>query len=213
MGEVTGKTEKVLRQNMWYHGTVFSNWDSFCKNGILVDYNKDTSDALDFGYGFYLTLNQERAEHFITSMMKNSNFYSENEKPMILGFELKPLDWFRGEEYQTKIFDKFDDEFAEFVFENRIKNVMGNNQHHYDAIYGVMSDAVPMLLIQEYKMKNKTKEQVLESLKKSTSMKQISLHNQKLCDTIILKEAYFIDMDTNQRKELDINEYSKQRIH
>ena len=40
-------------------------------------------------------------------------------------------------------------------------------------------------------------------------MKQISLHNQKLCDIIKLKEAYTIDTNTNERKELDINEYGK----
>ena len=42
-------------------------------------------------------------------------------------------------------------------------------------------------------------------------MKQLSLHNQNLCDIIILKEAYTIDTITNERKELNINEYGKQR--
>ncbi len=59
MSEITGKTRKILLQNMWYHGTVFSNWDNFCQNGILVDINKDTSDALDFGYRFYLAPTKE----------------------------------------------------------------------------------------------------------------------------------------------------------
>lgn len=40
-------------------------------------------------------------------------------------------------------------------------------------------------------------------------MKQISLHNQKLCDIIKLKEAYTIDKTTSKRKELDINDYNK----
>lgn len=209
MSEIVGKVRKKLNQNLWYHGTVFSNWNSFCKKGVIVDINRDTSDALDFGYGFYLAPSRERAEHYITSMIKNSNFYSDNDKPMILGFEFTPLEWFEGDGYQTKVFSKFDDEFAIFVFENRTENIMGSKQHDYDVIYGVMSDTVPTILIQEYKMGKKTKEEVLESLKKSTSMKQISLHNQKLCDIIKLKEAYTIDTNTNERKELDINEYGK----
>lgn len=209
MSEIVGKVRKKLNQNLWYHGTVFSNWNSFCKKGVIVDINRDTSDALDFGYGFYLAPSRERAEHYITSMIKNSNFYPDNDKPMILGFEFTPLEWFEGDGYQTKVFSKFDDEFAIFVFENRTENIMGSKQHDYDVIYGVMSDTVPTILIQEYKMGKKTKEEVLESLKKSTSMKQISLHNQKLCDIIKLKEAYTIDTNTNERKELDINEYGK----
>lgn len=209
MDEITSKVRKVLNQNMWYHGTVFSNWESFCKNGIIADYNKDTSDALDFGYGFYLAPSKERAEHYIISMMENSGFYVKDEKPMILGFEFTPLEWFEGEEYQTKIFSKFDDEFAIFVFENRTENIMGDKQHNYDVIYGVMSDSVPTIAIQEYKMGIRTKEDVLECLKKSTSMKQISLHNQKLCDIIKLKEVYVIDKETNERKELNVNDYCK----
>lgn len=209
MEEITGKTRKILSQNTWYHGTVFSNWDSFCQNGILVDINKDTSDALDFGYGFYLAPTKERAEHYITSMIENTDFYKDDDSPLILGFEFTPLEWFEGEEYNTKIFGKYDDEFAIFVFENRTENMFGSKQHDYDVIYGVMSDSVPTQAVLEYKMGIKTKEEVLDSLKKATSMKQISLHNQNLCDIIRLKEAYIIDKTTNERKELNVNDYGK----
>lgn len=209
MNEITGKTRKILSQNMWYHGTVFSNWNSFCKNGIIVNINKDTSDSLDFGYGFYLAPNKERAENYILGMIKNTDFYKDGDCPLILGFEFIPLEWFEGDKYNTKIFEKYDHEFAIFVFENRTQNFLGANQHNYDIIYGVMSDSIPTQAILEYKMGIKTKEEVLESLKKSTSMKQISLHNQNLCDIIKLKEAYIIDVTTNERKELNINDYGK----
>lgn len=171
--------------------------------------NKDTSDALDFGYGFYLAPNKERAEYYITSMMQNTDFYKDDDSPLILGFEFTPLEWFEGEDYNTKIFGKYDDEFAIFVFENRTENVFGSKQHDYDVIYGVMSDSVPTQTVLEYKMGIKTKEEVLDSLKKATSMKQISLHNQNLCDIIRLKEAYIIDKTTSERKELNINDYGK----
>lgn len=210
MQEITGKIKKVLSQNMWYHGTVFSNWTNFCQKGVLADFNKDTSDALDFGYGFYLTPTKEKAEDYITRMMKNADFYSPNDIPMILGFEFTPIKWFDDDKYNTKILGKYDDEFAIFVFENRTENTYGSKQHDYDVIYGVMSDSVPTQAILEYKMGLKTKEDVLECLKKPTSMKQLSLHNQNLCDIIKLKEAYTIDTTTNERKELNVNEYGKQ---
>lgn len=211
MEEITGKIKKALSQNMWYHGTILSNWDSFCQNGVLADINKDTSDALDFGYGFYLAPTIERAENYIISMMKNSGFYAPEDTPLILGFEFVPLEWFDGTEYNTKVFGDYNDEFAIFVFENRTENLLGQKQHDYDAIYGVMSDSVPTLAILDYKMGRKSKNDVIECLKKATSMKQISLHNQELCDTIKLKEAYTIDKVTGTRKELDINDYGKQR--
>ncbi len=209
MDEIAGKIKKALSQNMWYHGTVFRHWDSFCQNGVLVDINKDASDALDFGYGFYLAPTKERAEHYILSMMENTAFYESDDVPLILGFEFTPLEWFEGEEYNTKIFGKYDDEFAIFVFENRTQNIEGEKQHNFDVIYGVMSDSVPTQAILEYKMGIKTREDVLECLKKETSMKQLSLHNQNLCDIISLKEAYTIDKSTKERKELSINDYGK----
>ena len=56
-----------------------------------------------------------------------------------------------------------------------------------------------------------SKEDVIEAFKKSTSMKQLSLHNQNICNIIHLKEAYIIGKSDN-REELDVNEYNKQRF-
>ncbi|MCM1440618.1 MAG: DUF3990 domain-containing protein [Roseburia sp.] len=209
MNKIAGKIRKALSQNMWYHGTVLKHWDSFRQNGVLVDINRDISDALDFGYGFYLAPNQERAEHYIMSMMENTGFYNPDDILLILGFEFTPLKWFVGEKYNSKIFGQYDDDFAIFVFENRTQNIGGEKQHNYDVIYGVMSDSVPTQVILEYKMGIKTKEDVLECFKKATSMKQLSLHNQELCDIIKLKVAYIIDKTTGERKELNINDYGK----
>lgn len=209
MNEITGKVRKILEQNMWFHGTVSSNWESFCKNGVLVDFNKDTSDSLDFGFGFYLAPTEERAESYIRGMMENTSFYSPTDHPMILGFEFRPIDIFEDTTYNSKILSKYDDEFAIFVFENRCENIDGSKQHNYDVIYGVMSDSVPTKAIIDYKMGIITKEDVLESLKKSTSMKQLSLHNQDICDIIKLKEAYIIDRETGERKELNVDDYCK----
>ena len=66
-----------------------------------------------------------------------------------------------------------------------------------------MSDSVPTLLIQKYKNKEITKEAVIDLLKKSTSNKQLSLHNQELCDKIKLTKAYLLKTG----KELNIDDY------
>ena len=137
-----------------------------------MDFNKDTSDALDFGYGFYLAPDSGKAESFIRNLVDNEVIQlAEGDRPIILGFEFEPLDYFESGEYKTKDFSKYNDEFALFVFDNRIENKKGSKQHDYDIIYGVMSDAIHTESILEYKLGKKTKEEVLNDFKKSTSMK------------------------------------------
>ncbi|MDF2609312.1 MAG: hypothetical protein K0R92_786 [Lachnospiraceae bacterium] len=209
MPEITGKLRKSLNNNIWYHGTFFSSWGNICENGILANYNIDKSQDLDFGFGFYLAPTFERAERYIIGLLTKDPFISKDEQPIILGFEFNPLEWFESDTYITKAFPTFDDEFALFVFDNRTENLRGSKQHNYDVIYGVMSDSVPTISILEYQMGRKSKEDVLADLKVGTSMKQISLHKQELCDIIKLKEAYILDKETGERKELDINDYSR----
>lgn len=205
--ELTAKIEKYLSNDIWYHATNVDDWHNICKTGVLAEYNKDLSDALDFGFGFYLTPSKEAAEMYIYKL--NKAIFG-HEKAVILGFKFCPKSWFTENIYKTKVLNAYDDEFALFVFENRTENVAGNNQHDYDIIYGVMSDSVPVTIILEYKEGIITKEEALTQLKKSTSMKQLSLHNQEICDMIVLQEAYLLDLNTFDKEELDINEYRKQ---
>jgi len=212
MKEIGSKLRKRLENNLWYHGTLLSNWKSICENKVLVDFNKDTSDALDFGYGFYMAPDSAQAESFIRNLVANEVLMlKDDDKPIILGFEFEPLVYFESEVYKTKDFSKYKDDFASFVFENRTENKKGNKQHEYDIIYGVMSDSIPTESILGYKLGKKTKEEVLEDFKKSTSMKQISLHSQALCDILILKEAYILSFNNEERKELNVDDYNGQR--
>lgn len=64
-----------------------------------------------------------------------------------------------------------------------------------------MSDSLPTILIQKYKNKELTKENVIEGLKKSTAVKQLSIHNQKICDIIRISKAYYVESG----EELDLN--------
>ena len=119
-------------------------------------------------------------------------------------YTFQPLAWFESLSYKTTTFEKFDDEFAEFVFKNRLESKSNEQRHNYDVIYGVMSDSLPTQLLLEYRAGEISKEDVLNGLKKGNSMKQLSIHNQALCDTILLTGAYEFDPKTQVRKELDI---------
>lgn len=100
-------------------------------------------------------------------------------------------------------FSTYDDEFANFVFDCR-ENYQIPKRHPYDITGGVMTDYIPTKLMQQYFLGELTREDVVEKFKKSTSKKQLCLHNQEDCDTMKLDYAYIIN-----GKELDANEYNK----
>lgn len=76
--------------------------------------------------------------------------------------------------------------------------------HNYDFIIGVMSDSNPQKLIFSYRKGEITDEEVVEGLQKFTSMEQLSLHNQEICDILKVKRVVRID----NGKDLDANEYN-----
>lgn len=174
------------------------------KNGIIADYNRGSE--LDFGYGFYLTTTAELAERYISRLWGWQADRAPLQELVIMEYDMTPLVWFEDPQYNAIAFPAFDDVFAEFVFFNRTENANGSQQHNYDVIYGVMSDSVPTALLLQYRAGEITKEDVLAGLKKSNSMKQISLHSQQLCDIITLRRAYTYDPATDCRKELDMHD-------
>ena len=203
--ELTGKIKKYLSNNLWYHATTLDGWYSICKLGIKVDYNRETSLGTDFGFGYYLTNQQSKAEDFIKRLITAKVI--ENSVPVVIEFEFCPLPWFECDDYKTYILNAHDDEFAAFIFDNRTNNINGKKQHSYDAMFGVMSDSKPTMLLLEYNLGRITKEDVLKELKKTNSMKQLSLHNQALCDIIKPQRVYTFDVDTESRRELNANDY------
>jgi len=202
--DLKDKTKNILASNKWYHATTLGGWHNICRLGIQADYNKETSLDLDFGYGFYLSPTQELAESYIERLVKA--VLIEKNEPVIVEFNFTPLNWF-VDGHNSTVFEYYDDQFANFVFENRTENYNGGNQHNYDIIYGVMSDSVPTELLSKYGAGLITKQMVLDGIKKSTRMKQLSLHDQLLCDIIEPSKAYRFDVDTNSREELSVNEY------
>lgn len=201
--ELTTKVRNALSSTQWFHATTKSNFVNIVDKGVVFDYNR--CSELDFGYGFYLTTTAKLAESYISKLLSWAG-NDDNDPPVIMEFEMNPLDWFVSGEYNVAIFPAFDDTFAEFVFNNRMNSSTGKQLHDYDVIYGVMSDSVPTKLLLQYRAGEISREDVIEGLKKGNSMKQISLHNQHLCDIIKLKRVYQYNIETGERKELDIHE-------
>lgn len=196
------KVINAISSTTWYHATTLESYHNIKEKNVIVDYN--SGSELDFGYGFYLTTTAKLAENYISRLYKWQK--NPDVSLVIMEYEATPLLWFQDSQYKCKIFPSFNDEFADFVFYNRTQNIYGNNQHEYDIIYGVMSDSTPTALILRYEAGEITKDDVISGLKKGNSMKQLSLHNQELCDLLVLKRAYIYDPETDVRKELENNE-------
>jgi len=202
-----GKIKKYLSNTRWFHATTLDDWHEINKNGVIADYNKETSAGLDFGYGFYMTNDNFKAEKFIYGLKKVDSL-AKDDVMTIAEFTFSPLNWFEANKYNTYIINSHNDEFANFVYENRMYNINGSKQHKYDVIFGVMTDTRPNKIIDEHKAGIIPKSVVLDEFKKSISMKQLSLHNQKLCDMIKPVKAYVFEIDSENktlRKELDQN--------
>ncbi len=200
-----GNINKYINQKLWYHGTTLYEWDSIKRKGVIFDYNK--GNELDFGYGFYLTPEYDQAEYYIINLLKFIDRFGmdENDRiPVIIEFEFSLIEYCANPDYKFGVYNAYDNAFAQFVFHNRVNNVNGEAQHAYDIIFGVMSDSKPTILIQKYKNGDIEKNIVLEELKKSTRNKQLSLHNQKLCDIIVPKRGILLETG----KELSINGYN-----
>lgn len=197
--ELTQKQKNILSSSKWYHATTKENYENIRKTGVQSTYN--IGNELDFGYGFYLTPSEKLAENYLVRLYKRVDNLTET--MVVMEFSFCPLEWFSANQYSAAIFDKFDDRFANFVFTNRLESETKKQQHDYDVIYGVMSDSVPTKLLLDYRSGEIKKEEVLTGLKKSTSMKQLSIHNQALCDSIKLSRAYGFNPQTQERKELE----------
>lgn len=197
---MTAKEEKFLNLTTWYHGTSLAGWKNICKLGILADYNKGTE--LDFGSGFYLSQNLDNTIKYAQSVVKYSALEGEYLIPVIIEFSFTPIDWV-NEGATHKFFPAYDDEFAEYVFDNRL-NCKTKYGSPYDLTAGVTADTKPTALLQQYRIGKLSKERILEELKTGNSVRQLCIHNQKYCDKIFPKRAFTLD-----RKELSVDDYRK----
>ncbi|WP_158570764.1 DUF3990 domain-containing protein [Exiguobacterium sp. AM39-5BH] len=195
---------------MWYHATTMVGYSNIIEQGVKFDVS--WGSELDFGPGFYLAPDQKMAEDFILRQISfnrqnglESIFPPEFFEAVVMEFEFHPFPYFeRGE---LKVLDLNNEEFATFITDNRIRAKEGLI-HDFPLIYGIMSDSNPAALVSMFRDGELDKHQVITGIMERTiGTRQLSIHVQELCDTLILRKAY----EVAGRKELDINDYYNKR--
>lgn len=188
--------QEYLKQNSWYHGTTLEEYKCIIKKGIKFNYNEGTE--LDFGYGFYMTPKFDQAKYYITSILPYLPGEDEEKIPVVIEFEFNCLSYINLKSH--KMFLKYDEEFAQFVLDNR-RNPDTLN-HSYDFIIGVMSDSNPVVELMKLRNGELSEADVIQSFMKGTSMEQLSLHTQDLCDKLKMKKVTII----SNGEELEIDD-------
>ena len=201
MKELSPKYIKRLANRQWFHATDNEGLHNILKMRVLSDYNKGSE--LDFGFGFYLSPSLEDAENYINRLYHAI----PNDDAIIIEFDFHPLTYFSNEAYNTYLFPHFNDEFAEFVFKNRwhartTSSNLYQQQHTYDVIYGCMSDSNPTNLLSQYELAEISYLDVIEGLKKDNRAKQLSIHNQEICNTLTITHIYQYCPKTQLLKEV-----------
>jgi len=193
VSEQTGISVKELNRlnhDLWYHGTTIEDAENIQKNGVLADYN--LGDALDFGPGFYLTDTYQRAMSFISRKpsITSTGELQHFQDMAIITFSFNPFDLIfqTDAHYSFHNFSKHSEDFANFVFFNRLYNTENENPHNFDIIWGVMSDNNPFKIIMDYKSNLLTKTDAITLLQKSNSMRQLYIANQDICNMLRIKE-------------------------
>ena len=88
----------------------------------------------DFGKGFYLSDNYEQAWDMATQKVKQIR----RGEPIVSEFQFDES-LFHSDELSIKIFSDYSEEWANFVLDNRDKN-LPQPIHNYDIVYGPIAD-------------------------------------------------------------------------
>lgn len=181
-----------LNQDLWYHATTIENAENIAENGVIAKYNFGAE--LDFGPGFYMTDTYEHATSFIsrTPTISPEGILQNHTSWAVIEFVINPYEilFTSGYGYSYRSFPKHNDDFANFVFKNRINARESTTPHNYDLIWGVMSDNNPNQVILDYKQGTVTYEEVIKLLQKPNSMKQLFVGNQAICNMLTINNIY-----------------------
>lgn len=88
----------------------------------------------DFGKGFYLSDNYEQALDMASQKVKQTHVG----EPIVSEFQFDES-LLHSDELQIKIFSDYSEEWANFVLDNRDKN-LPQPTHNYDIVYGPIAD-------------------------------------------------------------------------
>lgn len=193
--EIPIKQLNKLNNDKWYHGTTIDAYHNICEQGVISSYNIGTQ--LDFGTGFYLTDSKDAASRYMGRLpdINENGEIVKRTKWCVIEFELNPCNLLfeNKNKYTFHNFPKHDEEFAKFVFENRLHNVYNEKPHGYDIIWGVMSDSIPPEVILAYQNGEITYEEAIHKLQKSQSMKQLYIGNQEICDMLKISDLIEVE--------------------
>ena len=137
---------------------------------------------LDFGKGFYLTTNQNQAERWATIKMKR---LSSNVKPIVTIYQIS-TDLFSNKKHQIKEFLRANEEWLDFVFTNRKKDI----SHIYDIVIGPVANDTLYATLSLYEANLLTKKETISRLKVHKLYDQISFHNSKILQELSFFESY-----------------------
>lgn len=144
-----------------YHGTLSKYMDSL-RAGIDIDIG---SEYVDFGKGFYTTTHFEQAKSFANFLAKKYNLRQEKQRKYNKQIKLEAVKPMVGvysidkcslKELIGKHFDDSTDEWAEFIFNNRLgkeyaHSDFNNLDKQFDFVYGCLADDKISTLIQDAK--------------------------------------------------------------
>jgi hypothetical protein len=147
---------------------------------MRIDLSK-SSKGLDFGSGFYVTVIREQAEDWAD---KKSKKYGG--EAIVSEFSFNYDNAFKSSYYDTKRFEKYNEEWLDFIVDNR-NNTADYNKHNYDIIEGPLADDEVVAIVKSFLDSggaNPTREQLLKELQFREVTHQICFCTIKSLDSI-----------------------------
>lgn len=125
--------------------------------------------TLDFGRGFYVTSSQDQAERWVKGHLKGKfkvGYVNSYE------FDLEHV----PAELNVKIFSKADEEWIDFVLQNRL---MADFEHNHDIVYGPVANDNVYTQITLFEGGIISKERLIEELKAYKLVDQFLFHTER----------------------------------
>ena len=139
--------------------------------------------ALDFGSGFYTTMNLEQAESFA------KNVVNRNEGKGIPTISYYEIDYDKIlKTFDTLIFDHPDDNWLDFVYANRLEKYTGKQ---YDVIIGPVANDTVYRVLRLFENGDIDRETVIKRLKVSKLFNQVTFRTEK-----VIAQLKFIKSET-----------------
>ena len=142
----------------------------------------DSQRMLDFGKGFYTTTNQIQAERWAFLKTRRA---SENSKAVVTKYCLEDglLD---NQIFKVKLFTKADEEWLDFVYENR-RGIKGIN---FDIVIGPVANDNLYASLTLFETGLLSKTETILRLKSHILFDQISFHSLLSLDALHYEDSY-----------------------